>query len=285
MNDAGLSSPFAIRRLWSLAEMMQFYAKPFLEADRLVTQLMVAAGDPNIHKFDSKALDIIRNHLISLIVQLVRMELRMSRLSAEAIMRQLENESLAPSSLRTSVTSLWERLRDEVETAFFIHLTDQEQTLYVAAKPFGEDVATKFPGAAVYEIEEASKCLGLGRSTAGAFHAIRCLEAGIKALSRCLGVPDPTKAHERNWGKMLAAIKAEIDRRWQGSSNRLTGDGQFFEEAYAALAAMQNPWRNATMHLDQKYTEEEAKHIFDMVRGFMRRVASRCDEDGEPKCP
>ena len=30
------------------------------------------------------------------------------------------------------------------------------------------------------------------------------------------------------------------------------GDGQTFDEMYATLAAMQNPWRNATMHLDQK---------------------------------
>jgi hypothetical protein len=46
---------------------------------------------------------------------------------------------------------------------------------------------------------------------------------------------------------------------------------------------MQNPYRNATMHLDQKYTEEEAKHIFEIVKGSMRKLASRCDENGDPK--
>lgn len=40
---------------------------------------------------------------------------------------------------------------------------------------------------------------------------------------------------------------------------------------------------NATMHLDQKYTNEEATHIFDLVGGLMKRIASRCDEIGEPK--
>jgi hypothetical protein len=59
-------------------------------------------------------------------------------------------------------------------------------------------------------------------------------------------------------------------------------DGQFFEEAYAALAAIQNPYRNATMHLDQKYTPEEARHVFEMVGGFMRKVSSRMDENGMP---
>jgi hypothetical protein len=81
----------------------------------------------------------------------------------------------------------------------------------------------------------------------------------------------------------LGSIKKEIDKRWPTTSDKLAGDGRFFEEAYAALAAMQNPYRNATMHLDNKYTEEEAKHTIEMVRGFMVKLASRCDEDGAPK--
>jgi hypothetical protein len=69
----------------------------------------------------------------------------------------------------------------------------------------------------------------------------------------------------------------------QRTASRMTGDGRLFEDAYAALAAMQNPWRNATMHLDQKYTEEEAAYIFTVVRGFMGKLAARCDENGLPK--
>lgn len=61
----------------------------------------------------------------------------------------------------------------------------------------------------------------------------------------------------------------------------MSDDGEFFDNAYAALAAMQNPWRNATMHLDQQYTQEEARNILEIVRGFMRRLASRMDEDGK----
>ena len=45
---------------------------------------------------------------------------------------------------------------------------------------------------------------------------------------------------------------------------------------------MQNPWRNGTMHLDQVYTPEDARHIFEVVGGFMRKLASRMDEDGLP---
>jgi hypothetical protein len=46
---------------------------------------------------------------------------------------------------------------------------------------------------------------------------------------------------------------------------------------------MQNPWRNSTMHLDQIYTPEDARHVFDVIGGFMKKIAYRMDEDGNPK--
>jgi hypothetical protein len=64
---------------------------------------------------------------------------------------------------------------------------------------------------------------------------------------------------------------------------RSGGDGELFETAYAALAGMQNPWRNSTMHLDQVYTPDDARHILEIVGGFMRKLASRMDENGDPK--
>lgn len=175
------------------------------------------------------------------------------------------------------------RIVDGLKQAFLLSLSPAEAALYEPKTSlFGDKFGQQF-SSAVYEIDEAAKCLALARSTASAFHSIRCLEAGIAALSRCLSIPDPTKAHERNWGKILKAVKDAMDARWPTSSDRMRGDGQFFDEAYAALAAMQNPWRNATMHLDQKYTPDEARHIFDVVKGFMVRVANRMDENGDPK--
>jgi hypothetical protein len=150
---------------------------------------------------------------------------------------------------------------------------------------FGADVADKFPGDATYEIAESAKCLALERSTASAFHSIRCLEAGIRAMARCLGIPDPMRANERTWGKALESIEKEIKRRWPYANNRMSGDGQTFDELYATLAAIQNPYRNVTMHLEAKYTSEEAEHIFAMVKGLMTRIASRMDENGEPRLP
>jgi hypothetical protein len=186
-------------------------------------------------------------------------------------------------SLYPMVLELYNRMRDDLNDRLLLFVDASHVGFYHQSELlFGNEVATGFPSI-LYDAEEAGKCLALERSTAAVFHSIRCLEAAIRAISRCLGVPDPTRAADRNWGSMLKEVKAEIDRRWPTSTNRLSGDGQTFDEIHAALAGIQNPWRNATMHLDQKYTEAEARHVFDVVRGLIRRVASRCDELGEPK--
>jgi hypothetical protein len=173
------------------------------------------------------------------------------------------------------------RLKDEIESKYLIYLSANEAELYeVLSPPFGEEVQTKFLSS-LYDIEEAAKCLALERSTACVFHSIRCLEAVIRAISRCVGLPDPTKGSQRSWFKMLDGFKMEMDKKWPASS-RLSGDGRKFEEIYAALAAMQNPYRNDTMHQDKKYTLEEARYIFGMVGGLMRKAAERLDENGHP---
>lgn len=212
-----------------------------------------------------------------------RLELRSVSLHLARVKEHFLGGSATTATMHPMVTELYNRMRDALEERLLITVDPAQANLYRQNEPlFGGEVATKF-ASANYDIQEAGKCLAFDRSTASVFHSIRCLEASILALSRCLGLPDPIKAADRNWGAMLKILKAEIDRRWPTSTDRQHGDGQTFDELYGSLSGMQNPYRNATMHLDKVYTEEDARHIFEVVRGIMRRVASRCDEDGEPK--
>jgi len=205
-----------------------------------------------------------------------------SRTALKRLLIDLEGEKFSYGGFNLQFKALDRLLKDELSEAFLLALTSKELSYFEPTAPlFGKLVEDQFP-CLIDEIGEAGKCYALGRGTACAFHSIRCLEAGIRALSRCLQIPDPTRACDRNWGAMLKIVKDKIDARWPGSSTRLAGDGEFFDNAYAGLAAMQNPWRNSTMHLDQKYTLDEAKHIFEVVKGFMTKLASRMNEDGQP---
>jgi hypothetical protein len=180
------------------------------------------------------------------------------------------------------VGSVCEILHREMEGRKFLQI-DRDDIYSGGAALFGPDVATNFASGAAFEIDEAAKCLALGRSTAAVFHLMRVMEIGVRSACACLGIPGPT-GNDRNWGNMLRALKTEMESRNKQKPPRwnIPTDPDFFGEIHVSLDAVKNVWRNATMHVENKYTPEEADHIFGAVRGFMRKLASRCDEQGLP---
>jgi hypothetical protein len=179
------------------------------------------------------------------------------------------------------LVNLSETMRRELQSVKVFSLDAMKAAFYDPAEPlFGSDVDHAFPSVA-YEIEQAGKCYACDLTTASAFHSIRVMEAGIRAMTRCLGIPDPTSGKERNWSNVSSSIKADMDKRWPQSTGRMTGDAHLFDKLYGAIAGMQNPYRNETMHLSAKYTAPESLHIFELVKGLMQKIASRMDENGQ----
>jgi hypothetical protein len=256
---------------WSISQLRHLWTMADLESD--------SSPRSTISEKHAKSLQKLANALIP---QLEILYATGSRRNLLLMVQEKDAGKLSYDRLAERAKAFDEHLRQELSETLIFSLGDKV-SYFAPSKPlFGKQVEDQFPGL-IDEINEAGKCYAFGRSTASVFHSIRCLESGIRALSRCLQIPDPTRAAERNWGKMLKTLKEDgIEKKWPTTPHRQSGDGEFFENAYAALASMQNPWRNATMHLDQKYTEEDALHIFDVVKGFMRRLASRMDENGKP---
>jgi HEPN domain-containing protein len=125
--------------------------------------------------------------------------------------------------------------------------------------------------------------MGLGRYTACGFHLMRCAEIGLKAVARCLSIPDPTRSGDRNWGNILEkSIKPKMEELTKASKWSNSADKQFFKEVYASADAVRSAWRNSTMHVEKKYTEDEAEHVFSAVKGFMQKLADRMDQTGQP---
>jgi len=163
--------------------------------------------------------------------------------------------------------------------AHIVHRNDVA-AYHSATSIYGEDTVRKFPSLA-HDFEESAKCISLGRGTASVFHAVRCLEAMLRATAKSLGIPDPVRGADRNWSKVLQKIKAEIDVKWPPAT-RLNGDGPVFGRIHANLSAMQNPYRNSTMHIEASFTEQEARDTVTLIAGVARQIASRLDEDGLP---
>jgi hypothetical protein len=218
-----------------------------------------------------------------------------AKLAVTSANRMLEKLSAEPCVLTVGMAAA---ALNDIESRFADHLLDvkmfalpQQEAIFMEAADSlvdQEGFSLRFPRTS-FEVEEAAKCMALGRYTAVVFHAMRMLELGIKALGKRLSIPDPTKAAEKNWGKILGEIKARIDELWPVSSRLPDTEGAEFDALYATLDAVRNPWRNATMHVETIYAPHEAMHILRCSAFFMRKLSTICDEQGgssvEPSLP
>jgi hypothetical protein len=226
-------------------------------------------------------------NLSELVTALAAVHAPLSIMAAEKLKKEIgrhkdEHDPFTYGDLEQAYAALYSRIRDELSLVKLLAVKPDREKYYAPTVPiFGTVVAAKFPIAA-FDIDEACKSFALDRSTAAVFHLMRVLEIGIRALARALQIPDPLKPAERNWGVILKEIWTGIEKKWPTSASRMHGDGALFEGLHASLDAVKNPWRNATMHVETKYTDDEAEHILIAVRGFMKKLASRMDEEGKP---
>lgn len=262
--------------------MIDFNAKKFFENALFLRELMEIVhdneeGNQQITENDCK---IYLRTLQEIYDDLLLLEAKIAARACTRLMGNLEDndEDFTYLSFKKYAEDLELRIRDELENTKVLVLEINKRRFYEPETPiFGVDVQTNYPSA-YFEIDEAGKCLALGRSTACVFHLMRVLEVGIAAVAAGLKIPNPTKPAQRNWGYILSEIKKAIDerQRWRKRAHKT-----FFEEAHATLDSVRNPWRNATMHVEKTYTEEEAENIFFAVRAFMKKIASQIGEKGK----
>lgn len=148
---------------------------------------------------------------------------------------------------------------------FYCLPQSNDESIETADKLFGAQVCDVFPNA-IYDIEEAGKCLAFSLWTACVMHCMRTLETALHRLAAHVGVPN----HE-NWNKTLNEIEASL-RSLRKSVHGPEAE-QWAADAGTHLRFIKNAWRNDAMHGQAKYDDREAKRIFAETRSFMRTVA------------
>jgi hypothetical protein len=266
--------------------MIDFKLKPFIDMqDTLVQWSMLLHNDAAYLQGRGVSATLrteLSGFLTSFLEQLAIPEFDICRKGAERLIRTLADDDAV--RIASAIDDLRRRLLDQAESAACLLLSTRERELYEPRAPLlGGAFGTKFLTSGAFELDEAAKCLALGRATATVFHLMRLTEIAVRAVARCLGIPDPIQPADRSWGAVLRKIRDGIDAKWPTVAARSGGDGEVFDSLYASLDAVKNPWRNATMHPANKYTVEEAEHVLAAVRGFIMKLADRCDENGDPK--
>jgi len=195
----------------------------------------------------------------------------------------LSGDNIQASELEHSLQELQSRITDELSSQFFAYISPDRAKYYDSTSPlFGKQVQKYFTSSnMIFDIEEAGKCFAVGRYTACIFHLMRILEGGMAVLSKGLGIPDPVREAERNWGKTLDKIKKTIDEKDKIADPQWQEMKDFYHRCYGMLESVRHAWRNTTMHVGEKYTPDEAEDIFNSVKGFMRQLATKLNESGK----
>lgn len=273
----------------SLLDMMTFDASEFYRATALLRSIQSIVD--NIEKLDQQPsnpiteadAEVIRTHLDDANTHFKILFTRVTEMATDELIYSVSN-GCRYQDIARGLEDINNSLRRELKLTKLLILERAEERYFDPEESlFGDYTEFQFPTAA-YEIDEASKCMALGRYTATVFHLMRLLEIVIGAVGRCLDIPDPVKEADRNWGKLLQRMKDDFEQRAKDGNAGWPdiADKALFSEIYVSLDAVRVAWRNSTMHVENKYTFEEAEHIFGAVRGLVRKVSGRLDEDGFP---
>ena len=206
-----------------------------------------------------------------------KINLRMSVLGADRARRDIKANPVS-GQVNRSIEELHNRISDEIWPILLMYLTPEQVEWHKRQDPFGEDVAKRFSSAG-FDIEESCKCYALGRYTACVMHLMRVVELGMRALAVELDVP---QGFNPSWDGILKKIGDQLElKRNQRNPDFLVNEA-FYDDAARHIRSYQRA-RNRTQHADKKYTQEEAKRIYDAVCEVMQHLAKNLDEVPMPE--
>jgi hypothetical protein len=170
-----------------------------------------------------------------------------------------------------AITTLRDSFMIECDSERYLRVPAHRAEYYLT-KLFSDNAMAVF-GDAHFDMMEAGTCLALSRYTASVFHLMRVIDTGIRRVYERIGFDWTTNP---SWDAMLKKIAGYItrldkerdalDANWRSSKEQL-------QNIHARIATVKDIWRNATMHPDKRYTEDEATEIFKSTVGLMNEIA------------
>lgn len=260
-------------RLWSLLDMLRFYAHGFVRAGGIFAQVWHRLLH-GIHP-DQTSMDAYFYECKYLIGECERLGLPVSLKQGRTIEKYVTGDGEKTlTEMGRQLVEFHTRIIDELEGQHFLMLPTDKAVIFT--EPLrGWDVQIKAFGPSQTDIEEAQKCYVLQRYTACVFHLMRALETPLKLLSAALGIVK----HSPTWEAYLSAMATAIQVKFPDKSKAHQDKRTYFTGLEGQLRAIKTAWRNPTMHeIARVYTEEMAHELIVHVRGFMREAATELQE-------
>ena len=197
----------------------------------------------------------------------VDLELASAAMQIHRITENLKRPKYAVAQARDEFREFRTRIEDELRARHFVFVNNTGRLYYQGPELFGPEVAAKFPAAAD-DIEDAGKSLALGLGTSCVMHLMRVMEVGLKALAQGLRIP-----YAPSWESYLNQIQSKIAAKPKTKGVTWKKHEHFYRDISGDLIVVKQAWRNPTMHIDRRYTPQEAEQVFGAVRGLMQRLA------------
>jgi hypothetical protein len=263
-------------RLWSLWDMLEFHAHRFVECMTLLNEIRFSLVRKESFLYSGGYYKTVILEQLQRFTELLQeMNLRFTEQAVERLTLLIMAETPIPPPpeipmlIEQRISDVTQRLRDELETKLFICV--ETPKLYTQDTPlFGGKVDLAFPMTA-RDIDEAGKCLALHRPTACVMHLMRVFEIGIQSLADELGVP-----FKENWNALLDQIERVIPTISKSAHG--ADAEQWFAEAATHFRFIKNAWRNHAMHVNERYTEDEAETILQHTKAFMQHLATKLSD-------
>lgn len=217
------------------------------------------------------------NTLTPFVEECIAFGLTASAMSLRKMLNEYGKDECSALKIQALAIELQERLIDEMHGRKFFALSMAEAEHYTWYWKGWEEVFSRFPNA-MTDVEEARKCLALGRYTAAVFHLMRVTEAAVLEFQCFLNPPPDPKAH---FGSVLTKLdQLSLKTEFKNLPNHLKPYADFLKDVLPQLHAVKASWRNKVSHIDDRiiiadvFTEEMALGIYDATLLLMKKLAN-----------
>ena len=274
------------QRLWSLLDMLRFYAASFLAAWNnmkvMESEIPVMALQDNADFEPDVDWAEIQQRLRKTLADLAEAcdKLPVSKTVVRQIERgskevQLGNDVLNHSTL-TRLVDIRMNLVHELSDHYYLVIPNQRRGYYHnGGSTFGTVVENAFPDA-TDDIKAAHRCFALDEWTACVFHLMRGLELALHKWATELGVDQFSAIELENWKNILDAAERRIKAiEQQPKSAAKDQELTYYGETIGHFRAIKDAWRNHVAHARATYDEQRTITIVNHVREFMTLLAAR----------
>jgi hypothetical protein len=254
--------------------MLKLEAGEFYVAVTLLqeTHTYISAQAPEVYEpdaiVDADAVAHVSALATNLLKSLEVLDARVTAIAVRKLIALCQSDRMTYASLKRGYEHINSRLEDELSLVQVFVMSPERVKYFQPKEPlFGSEFADKFPQA-IPDMEDAAKCLAFDQGTAAVYHLMRVMEHGLKAIGTMLDIP-----YAPSWEAYLRQIRKKCDEPRTEKDDAWRMQESFFRDVESDLTGVKIVWRNPTMHVQRRFSVQEAEEIFAAVRAFMKRIA------------